>query len=102
MPTPCGENCSGPMPILGMTFQPNMCLPSYGGPMAAQAADTMRPERGTGWGETDDLRDLRAVHRGKRPFVCGRVPGRLHLRRGGSAVHPSRGGGGLRRLAARL
>src|SRR5467141_1143766 len=24
MPTPCGENCTGPMPILGMTFQPIM------------------------------------------------------------------------------
>src|SRR6267378_3614049 len=26
MPTPCGENCTGPMPILGMTFQPIMAL----------------------------------------------------------------------------
>src|SRR5438270_13737924 len=26
MPTPCGENCTGPMPILGMTFQPIMAF----------------------------------------------------------------------------
>src|SRR5437879_1520322 len=28
MPTPCGENCTGPMPILGMTFQPIMASDS--------------------------------------------------------------------------
>src|SRR6266498_5576708 len=68
MPTPCGENCNGPMPILGMTFQPIFqpimgvpaCrgLPSYwadhrryavaavGGPLPdLHAVDRMRPRR---------------------------------------------------------
>src|SRR5205807_7370301 len=95
MPTPCGENCTGPMPILGMTFQPIMAFRLH--PMAAsgwpviipatmdlrcQAMGTMRSGRlDLGWeGMTDDLRDLRAVHRSEGPRLRRRMPGRLHLR----------------------
>src|SRR5882672_9505780 len=89
MPTPCGENCTGPMPILGMTFQPIMSLSAHPiflsgalrGPRVAgsgdrflvwgdigrgsQAMGTMRAGRlDLGWeGMTDDLCDLRALHR---------------------------------------
>src|SRR6266849_11170166 len=81
MPTPCGENCTGPMPIRGMTFQPIMGAqrPSYGRAggavanldtfdCARQALSTMRTGE-LDWlgGMTDDLCDLRALHRSKGP-----------------------------------
>src|ERR1700704_2419503 len=84
MPTPCGENCTGPMPILGMTFQPIMalapilwrdrgagCRSGDFRPQRGQALSTMRTGRlDLGWeGMTDDLCDLRAVHRSEGPSL---------------------------------
>src|SRR2546425_9786778 len=96
MPTPCGENCTGPMPILGMTFQPIMAFGVHpiffsgalrgasAGPIGeagrhscdngpSQSGDGYNAlgKVGLGWeGMTDDLCDLRAVPRSEGPCVC--------------------------------
>src|SRR5581483_9054861 len=53
-------------------------------------------------GKTDDVHDLRALHRREGPGLRRRVPGRLHLRGRADAVHPPGRVRGLRRLRARL